>query len=146
MKNLVLSLLLLTVSLAAVFGVCLLVKDYEYRANYITSVNKEYAEALENLKEEVNVNIENVTELTKEIELKGLTIDDLFKTSTRLTLILRNFVFIFRKNYSFDMYSSISTTVPLSLDSSAAKQMRWLLQDTDISEIEFEGLSFAMYS
>jgi len=82
MKNFVLSLLLLTVSLAAVFGVCLLVKDYEYRANYITSVNKEYAEALENLKKEVNVNIENVTELTKEIELKGLTIDDLTRTVT----------------------------------------------------------------
>ena len=82
MKNLVLSLLLLTVSLAAVFGVCLLVKDYEYRANYITSVNKEYAEALDKLKEEVNVNIENVTELTKEIELKGLTIDDLTRTVT----------------------------------------------------------------
>lgn len=82
MKNFVLSLLLLSVSLAAVFGVCLLVKDYEYRANYITSINSEYAKALENLKKEVDVNIENVTELTKEIELKGLTIDDLTRTVT----------------------------------------------------------------
>ena len=79
-KKFFLGLLSVVMVLSLALGLTFGVRKNTNERNELQNTNQQYANAIEDLKAQIDTSIENVTRLEYQIELNGLTIDDLTKT------------------------------------------------------------------